>query len=237
MKTTLIIISILGAVGCGGATQNLASNDTVPPFRLRPTAWKVFVEQYPALSNREPESKHLGEALTAFYKVVADDRDERTLKERVQRTKACNRAWVLLTQELRRSRELREPLTLARAYLSTECGFSRKTVPHLRRFTKRYKTADLLFYSGHFWLAEAMLSMQQEKAALTHYRWILGELDSPLYPLAMLRTAHCHWDAGHVEEARDYLSHVEEWVGDKTSPTWVRSLRKQVQDDLHEFAE
>ena len=82
-----------------------------------------------------------------------------------------------------------------------------------------------------------MLQMGNAKGAIAQYRWILGELDSSLYPLAMLRTAHCHWDDGNAEEAREYLGHVSDWIGEKTGPIWVLSLKRQVAEDLDEFSE
>jgi len=225
-------------VGCA-ATVEVQEPQRVPPFEVRPTAWGMFIKQYPELQagGKKAGNKQLGLALTAFYKVINDKNAERDRKQRVQRRRDCNRAWGKLTQAMARNRDLKNPLLLARAYLATECGFPRKSIAPLRNFVKRRESADVLYYSAQFWYAESILQMGNSKGAIARYRWILGELDSPLYPLAMLRTAHCHWDNDNAEKAREYLGHVNDWIGDKTGPLWVLSLKQQVADDLEEFSE
>ena len=126
---------------------------------------------------------------------------------------------------------------MARTYLAAECGLMQKSFQPLRRFIKTHKQVDFLHYSSHFWYGESLLELGRHKSAITHYRWILGEPDSPLYPLALLRTAHSHWDQGNQEEARSFLSHVREWTEGKSSPLWVRSLKQQVLEDIEGFSE
>jgi hypothetical protein len=139
-----------------------------------------------------------------------------------------------------RNKELKSQLLVARSYLAAECGLAEKSLSALRTFHKQYQKSerqlDPLFYAGHFWYAESLLALDRGSAATEEYRWILGELESPLYPLAMLRTAHAHWDAGEAEEARAYLQHVVDWIGVKTGPTWVLSLKRRVEDDLRDFS-
>lgn len=225
-------------VGCGGQ-QTQGGSDVVPPFELRPVAWVLFLDDYPEMGKavERADSKSLGKALTAFHSVVNDRREKRDAKQTKERRRACRKAWNLLSQEMRRNKELENHLLLARAYLGAECKASAKSLSPLRRFTKRHRQADPLFYEAHFWHAESLLAMDRGTAAVKEYRWILGEIESPLYPLALLRTAHCHWDQGEQEEAREYLQHVIEWIGDKNRPMWIRSLKQQVEDDLESFSQ
>ena len=169
--------------------------------------------------------------------VIGDRRDERSPEEERARRKTCSKAWTLLTREIQSNKELKGQLILARTYLGTECGFAKKSLPMLKTFLKQHQSADFIFYSSQFWYAESLLAMDRTDEAIKTYRWILGELDSPLYPLAMMRTGHCYWDDNEVEQAREYLQHVRDWVGDKTSPTWVLSLKAQIEEDLRSFQE
>lgn len=232
-----VALCVLGA-GCAASPPPVAI-EPVPPFHLRPTAWRLVLEETPELARdraARSDSKSLARAMDGFYKVVTNHEEERDAKQRRARRRACNRGFTLLTQQMRRSDELRDPLLIARTYLAAECGLARKALPALRRFTKRRDSADFFFFAGHFWSGESYLALDRLEAAKTQFRWVLGELESPLYPLAMLRTAHCYWDDGEAEGAREQLEHLRQWIGDKTSPPWVRSLAKQVDDDLREFS-
>ena len=85
--------------------------------------------------------------------------------------------------------------------------------------------------------ADRAVGREATDQAIERYRYVLGELDTPLYPLAMYRTAQCYWDAGEVEQAREFLDHVVEWTGDRESPRWVVSLRRRATLERRDFVE
>jgi hypothetical protein len=226
------------AAGCGAPQEPVEA--PAPPFNVREVAWSLFLEDFPELE--KAGSKGLGEALAAFRAVVDDKRapEERTKRQKADRTKACRKGWTALSNAMGRDKELKNQLLIARTYLAAECGLAEKSLTPLRTFHKQYQKSerqlDPLFYAAHFWTAESLLALDRGEAAREEYRWILGELDSPLYPLAMLRTAHAYWDQGDVAEAQSNLEHVSDWIGDRTGPAWVLSLRRRVEDDLRDFS-
>jgi hypothetical protein len=207
-------------------------------LEIRRVAWSFLVEEQAELARprKGQDQSSLRKAMATFYAVVEAPGDDRSSRDG---QKACSKAWAELAREVRRNKELSDPLASAQGYLGAECGgaYARKALPLLTRFTKRYKQADLVYYSGRFWLAEVYLELNQTSKAQTEYRYVLGELESPLYPLAQLRTAHCYWDAGEAEQARTNLQYVLDWIGTRTSPPWVRSLKRQVNEDLAGFSE
>lgn len=228
----------LVAAGCGAPQEPVAA--PVPPFDVRAVAWTIFLDDFPEME--KAGSKSLGEAMAAFHRVV-DDRsapEGRTKAEKAERNKVCRKGWTALSNAMARAKALKNQILIARTYLAVECGLAEKSLAPLRSFHKQYrkseKQLDPLFYAAHFWTAESLLALDRGPAASEEYRWILGELESPLYPLAMLRTAHAHWDEGEVAEAQEYLQHVSDWIGMKTSPPWVLSLKQRVEDDLRDFS-
>lgn len=234
---TCAVLLNLGASGCGA--PHVETAETVPPFEMRPIAWMLLLDEYPEMGNAGPEAKNKGlaRALSAFHKVVNDRQQERTSKQKVERRRACAKGWQFLTQQMTASRELKGQVLVARTYLAVECEFPQKSFRSLRQFVKTHKQIDFLHYASHFWYGESLLALERYDSAITQYRWILGEPDSSLYPLALLRTAHCHWDRGNREDARSFLFHVRDWTEGKSSPIWIRSLRRQVLEDIQGFSE
>jgi tetratricopeptide (TPR) repeat protein len=123
------------------------------------------------------------------------------------------------------------------AFTATECGFPEKVIPTLRRDVKKRQETDLLFYSLHFFWAESLLERGRYEKAIERYRYVLGEIEGPLYPLALYRTAHCYWEDGNVEKAREFLGHVIEWAGDQTDPPWVPAMQKRAKREFQDFDE
>jgi len=178
----------------------------------------------------------MGKALIQFYEIVNDRNVKAGSRERARK---CAKAWGALARQVSASKEHKAAFQLAQGYLGVQCGaaYARKAVQVLKRVSKRRDSADFLYYSSRFWYAEALLELNKTSSALTQYRYVLGEIESPLYPLGLLRTAHCHWDDGEVEEARKNMLYVMDWIGNKTQPIWVRSLKRRVTEDLEDFAE
>jgi len=206
------------------------------PFFPERIAWKLLAEDHGELRPPRPGAEgRLPDAMRAFYGIVGhkvgDD------EPRAKRRRVCTKAWRQLARAQKASSDLSEELEIAKAYLANECGWAQKSVKSLRRFVKRYEETDLVFYSAHFWWAESLLELERTDQAIERYRYVLGELDTPLYPLAMYRTAHCYWDDGDVERAREYLGHVIEWTGERESPDWVVSLRRRARTERRDFAE
>lgn len=223
--------------GCAALLGNQEPEEA-PPFDTRRVAWSLLIEWSPEVappSKRDRGSK-VGKALVQFYDVVNDRRENADGQER---TRKCAKAWVALARGAKASSEHRDAIQLAQGYLGIQCGaaYARKSLQVLKRLSKRRDSADFLYYSSRFWHAEALLELNKTSAALTQYRYVLGEIESPLYPLSLLRTAHCHWDAGEVEEARTNMQYVMDWIGTKSQPTWVRSLKRRVAEDLAGFTE
>jgi hypothetical protein len=226
------------AAGCGAPQE--PAEAPAQPFDVRAVAWSLFLEDFPEME--KASSKGLGEAMATFHLVIDDKRapDGLTKRQKADRTKACRKGWTQLSNAMGRDKELKNQILIARTYLATECGLAEKSLAPLRSFHKAYQKSerqlDPLFYAAHFWYAESLLALDKGPAAREEYRWILGELESPLYPLAMLRTAHAYWDEGDVVEAQANLQHVSDWIGMKTEPAWVEALRQRVEDDLRDFS-
>lgn len=237
----LVSLSFAGGAlllaACAALLGNQDAEEELPPFETRPVAWSLLVEERVELHRPSKGAKgRLAESLARFYAVVDDPREDPDARERRQ---DCAKAWAGLSRASRSTKALAKELTLAQGYLGVECGkgYARRSVALLTRFTHRHKRADLVYYSARFWLAEAYLELNQTSQALTQYRYVLGELESPLYPLALLRTAHCHWDQGEADQARTNMQYVLDWIGDRTAPIWVRSLKRRVTEDLRGFEE
>jgi tetratricopeptide (TPR) repeat protein len=228
----------LAATSCAALLGNQDAEETDEPFDARRIAWSFVVERHHELDRPQKggEKSALRTTLAELYAVVGDHREKRDERARSQ---VCAKAWSSLARQAKSARELAEALQIAQGYLGAECGeaFARKAIPILDRSTKKSASADLMYYAARFWHGEVLLEAGMTSKALTEYRYVLGEIESPLYPLALLRTAHCHWDAGDVDQARESMQYVLDWIGEKTQPTWVLGLKGRVAADLADFSE
>jgi tetratricopeptide (TPR) repeat protein len=236
----LLLVGLLGAggwaaSGCAGAGPSTSEpTEQPPPFNARAVAWSQLLEPYPELARPKVGQKRTDvvDAMLAFYAVVDDERENPPAQFR---RKACRKGWQQLVKTGRENETLAAPLLLARSYLGIECSRTKLNIQGLNRFIKRRGEADLLYYSARFWLGETYLAAKRLRAARQQYRWILGEIESPLYPLALLRTGHCHWDEGDRDQARQYLEHVRDWAATAEQSQWVVALRQKIETDLSQF--
>jgi len=226
-------LATLAVAGCGARPRPL------PPmpvsFDPAAVAWEILAADVPELARpRGPDETRLSRGMRAFYEVVDRRRPRHPTRER---GRSCRAAWVKLAAAGRAAPEHGGPLKIAAAYLASECGFGDKAIAGLRGLIKGREAADLLFYEAHFFWAETLLERERYREAIERYRYVLGELDTPLYPLALYRTAHCHWEAGEVDRAREFLGHVVDWAGDRTEPPWVPTMRARAAREHDDFAD
>lgn len=220
-------------------------------FNVRETAFKILAETYTYLAKPaeteaelrseisssktrdEKKAAQLKLTMLNFYYTVENLSE---ISSKRGQKNLCSRAWRELEKVTPEDGDRKYPFLLAQTYLSLECGLATKALSIIQPILKRYKVQDLVYYSTHFWQGEIYLEMDQLSKAEKSYRYIQGEIESSLYPLALYRTSHCYWDMEQIDKAEEYLESVLSWIGDKTQPGWVKQLKATTQKELNRIS-
>lgn len=75
-------------------------------------------------------------------------------------------------------------------------------------FVEEHDDSTELLEFGWLVLGETSADVGDWDEAARGHRYILGQLEHPLYPFALMRTAHMHYERGRDDEAEDVLQQV-----------------------------
>ena len=122
-----------------------------------------------------------------------------------------------------RSRD--DSLIQAMAFVSLVVAWrndSRNSDAAAERFVDRHRTAGDLHLLGWIVRGEIAFGARRWNQAATAYRYLLGEMEHPLYAFALYRTAHCYRGQGRTEDARQALREVAGLGGPGARPEVAR---------------
>lgn len=213
------MVLALSLSACGGATAGMqtAQPGALDPgdFLLEVGAASCPVLQRPARSIEELDAARrdargaerrqlVRELVTAhlYASEGAEGREARRLRRRAEQ---------LADATMRGSRDstLVAELSLAELWMSWRAGAANAEA-RATRFTERHRDAgDLLTLA---WMVRGEIALEAERFedAITSFRFALGQLESPLYGYALLRTAEAERRLGRADEASQALSEVEQ---------------------------
>jgi hypothetical protein len=143
-------------------------------------------------------------AVALMYVAQASDgREGRRARQRAEQTlDAAARG--------NRDAQLGAELDFVKLWMDWRAG-SRSARARAERYTTRHRrVGGALLTIAWMIRGEAALAEEAYDDATEAYRFALGQLGSPVYAFALLRTAHAERGAGHAEEATQALTEVEQ---------------------------
>lgn len=105
-----------------------------------------------------------------------------------------------------------DSLVQAMAFVSLVVAWrndSRNSDVAAERFVERHRTAGDLHLLGWIVRGEIAFDARRWDQAATAYRYLLGEMEHPLYAFALYRTAHVYREQGRAEDSRQALTEVD----------------------------
>jgi ATP/maltotriose-dependent transcriptional regulator MalT len=223
MKIWLPTMALVTLAACGSSGPQMQT--AVPELReIQP---KSFLREYGAEQTAllKPSQK----SIEALQKKVQKSR-------RGGRIQAMRALTIALMSESIRTRDTGEPrkarrlarraMRMARrvrraardAQIDAEMAFvpvwiawqhgRSNTTKLARRFTKRHGRSGVLHLLAWVIRGEAAFEQEKWRNAKTAYRYLLGLVDHPLYPYALMRTAHCERAQGDKDKANKTLREV-----------------------------
>lgn len=135
---------------------------------------------------------------------------ESAMNERdARRQRRAAERWA--SEASRRSRDPWVVTAMDLVGLMAEWRDGARTAPRsAERFTTRHFDGGELLVVAWLVRGEIALAAQRYEDAATAYRFLLGQLDHPLYVFALWRTAHCYRGLGRTEDARHALSDADD---------------------------
>ena len=219
----LIGINLVGSmlVGCGGS--ELHADEAPRASSVDPAAFleEIGAEASPVLRHPEPSVDELDQARRdargterrermrdlavglMFEAQASEGREARRARQRAEQTlDAAARG--------NRDAQLAAELDFVKLWMDWRGG-SRATAARAERYTTRHRrVGGTLLTIAWMIRGEAALADEAYDDAIESFRFALGQLGSPLYAFALLRTAAAQRGAGRVEQATQALSEVEQ---------------------------
>lgn len=230
----MAVVSLLAlCLGCGATTQGGSNVDrpvTVDPVSfLRELAAESSDVMRPAERSPEEidaarreargaERLALTRDLVAAYVQAWEAAEERRERRRLRR-----RADRFADAGIRGSRDpsMDAQLDFAKLWMSW-VGEERSAGRRAERFTRRYaQTGGSL--TGVAWMIRGEVALQDEDwdEAREAFRFALGQVGTPLYAYALLRTGAAHRGAGDGEEAEQAMNEALQMGCDTEAPPLV----------------